>query len=325
MSAGIRIYRSLAEVPEDFGPSAVTIGNFDGVHAGHRRILRRVRDVARQHGWKASLLTFHPHPTRIVAPARAPLLMTSPERRCLLAGQEGIEQALILPFTPEISQLSPEEFVAGIQVRKLLVRAELVGENFRFGYGQAGNTQMLVDLGRRYGFVTEVVPAVEIRGRLVSSSAIRRLVAEGQVASVARLLEHPYALEGQVVSGHGIGSKQTVPTLNLAPESEVLPARGVYITRTQDAGGRQWRSVTNVGNRPTFGGDASISVETFLLDPLTGATPARIRVEFLWRLREERRFDTPELLKAQILRDVARALTYFRRLQKWTCRSGSVA
>lgn len=324
MTPGVRIYRSLAEVPDDFGPSAVSIGNFDGVHAGHRRILRRVRAVAREHGWKASVLTFSPHPTRIVAPARAPLLMTSPERRCTLVEQEGIEQVLILPFTLEVSQLSPEEFVARILVRKLAVRAVLVGDNFHFGYGQAGNIQTLAELGRRYGFMTEVVPAVVIRGRAVSSSRIRRLVAEGQVALAARLLERAFALEGNVVSGHGVGSKRTVPTLNLAPESEVQPATGVYITRTQDlSDGRVWPSVTNIGNRPTFGGDSAISIETFLLDPLTGATPARIRVEFLWRIREERKFETPEALKTQILRDVAHAQAYFRRRKIWTCRSDS--
>jgi riboflavin kinase/FMN adenylyltransferase len=313
----MRIYRSLDEVPPDFGPSAVTIGNFDGVHAGHRRILRRLKELAAERGWKPSVLTFHPHPTRVVAPARTPRLMTTPEQRCALAGGEGIQQVLILPFTPEIARLEPEEFVSRIVARKLGARAVLVGHNFRFGHGQHGNTEVLRQLGERYGFCTEIVPAVRLRGQLVSSSAIRQWVEAGQVARAARLLERCYSLEGDVVPGHGIGSKRTVPTLNLAPTTDVWPARGVYITRTHDLENpRSWPSVTNIGVRPTFGGDDRPSIETFLLDSLKDPAPRRIRVEFLHRLRDERRFDSPEALKEQILRDVARTHTYFRRLAR---------
>ena len=162
-----------------------------------------------------------------------------------------------------------------------------------------------------------MIAAVTIRGRLVSSSVLRRLVDAGNVAQAARLLGRSYSLTGEVVPGHGIGRKQTVPTLNLQPGSEVFPKPGVYITCTEDLEvRRQWHSVTNVGYRPTFGGDEDISIETFLLDPLTGETPRRIRVSFLWRLRDERKFETPEALKAQILRDVKRAQSYFHRLER---------
>ncbi len=158
-----------------------------------------------------------------------------------------------------------------------------------------------------------------VRGRMVSSSAIRQLIEAGKVALAARLLERPYALSGDVVSGRGIGSAQTVPTLNLAAESEVLPAIGVYVTETQDLEDeRAWPSVTNVGYRPTFGGNPALSIETYLLEGLAGATPRRIRVRFLWRLRDERKFETPEALKTQILRDVRQAQAYFRRLHRWT-------
>lgn len=310
----IRIYRTLEQVPPDFGPSALTIGNFDGVHAGHRRILRRVRAIAEQKGLKASVLTFHPHPARIVAPARAPRLMTSPEQRCHLMAEEGIEQALVLPFHEQVAQLSPEQFVECILVGKLAVKAVLVGDNFHFGYKQAGNTAVLQRLGERYGFRTEVVPAVTVRGAMVSSSLIRGLIESGKVARAARLLERPYSLEGDVVPGHGVGSRETVPTLNLRAESEVLPRTGVYVTRTADLdNGRTWPSVTNVGYRPTFGGDGRISVETFVLEPLAGGKPQRIRVEFLWRLRDERKFESAAALKAQIMKDVARTQGYFRR------------
>lgn len=309
----MKVYRSLEGVPADFGPSALTIGNFDGVHFGHRRILRRLKAIADERGWKASVLTFDPHPTRVVAPQRAPHLMTSPERRCELMAEEGIEQVLILPFTRELAQLSPEEFVSRLLVDRLGARAVLVGDNFRFGHRQAGNIRVLADLGRRLGFETEIVPAIRCRGRVVSSSGIRELIQAGRVSLAARLLQHPYGLEGEVVSGRGVGSKQTVPTLNLATTAELIPARGVYVTRTRDLdGGRQWNSITNIGYRPTFGRSDELSIETFLLDPAAGDSPWRIAVEFLWRVRDERKFASPEELKAQILRDVGVAQRYFR-------------
>jgi riboflavin kinase/FMN adenylyltransferase len=299
-----------------FGPSALTIGNFDGVHAGHREILRRVVELAHERGWKPSVLTFDPHPARIVAPERAPRLLTTLEERALLMRDAGIEQVLILPFTRELAAFSPERFVREIVVARLEARAVLVGDNFRFGHDHAGDTRLLAELGRQHGFLVEAVPAIRMRGRVVSSSAVRRLVEEGNVALAGRLLGRPVALAGEVVAGQGIGSKQTVPTLNLAPAAEVLPASGVYITRTTDpASGRRWPSVTNIGTRPTFGGE-SVTVETFLLVPLEGASPRSIRVEFLRRLREERRFEDAAALKRQILGDVGRAQSYFRRLSR---------
>jgi riboflavin kinase / FMN adenylyltransferase len=317
----MKIYRSLDETTANFGPSALTIGNFDGVHYGHRRILRRLVQLARSRGWKPSVLTFDPHPTRVVAPDRAPRLMTTVERRTELMREEGVEQALILPFTAELAKLSPEQFVHDILVDRLGARAVLVGDNFRFGHRHAGNVAMLAELGRRLGFETEVVPAVACRGRIVSSSGIRGLVESGQVAAAGRLLLRPYAIEGDVVSGRGVGSKQTVPTLNLATGAELIPARGVYVTCTRDLDAdRRWNSITNIGYRPTFGASDELTIETFLLEPLTGETPHRIRVEFLRRVREERKFDSPDALRAQILKDVGAAQRYFRRLRAWVGR-----
>ena len=314
----MKVYRSLEEAPADFGPSALTIGNFDGVHFGHRRILRRLAAIAREHGWKPSVLTFHPHPTRIVAPQRAPQLMTSVERRCELMREEGIEQVLILPFTRELALLSPEEFVRKLLVDRLGARAVLVGDNFRFGHRAAGNIRMLAELGQRLGFETEIVSAITCRGRVVSSSGIRELILAGRVSLAARLLQHPYELEGDVVSGRGVGSKETVPTLNLATAAELIPARGVYVTRTRDlSDGRRWNSITNIGYRPTFGNSEQLTIETFLLESLAGETPGNIGVEFLWRVRDERKFANAEALKAQILRDVGAAQRYFRRARKW--------
>ena len=317
----MRIYRSLADVAADFGPSALTIGNFDGVHCGHRRILRDLKALAGGQGWKASVLTFDPHPTRVVAPERAPRLIATPARRAELMQEEGIEQVLILPFTRELALLSPEEFVAHLLVERLGARAVLVGDNFRFGHRQAGNIGVLAELGRKLGFETVVVSAVTCRGRVVSSSAIRELILAGRVSLAARLLERPYDLDGEIVSGRGVGSKQTVPTLNLATAAELSPARGVYVTRTHELeSARDWTSITNIGYRPTFGESEELSIETFLLDPLQGEAPHRIRVKLLWRVRDERKFETPEALKGQILRDVRVAQNYFRRARAWVGR-----
>lgn len=317
----MRVYRSLAEVPADFGPCAITIGNFDGVHAGHRRILRRLKELADEHGWKPSVLTFDPHPMRVVAPERAPQLMTLPERRVRLMEEEGVEQVLILPFDRQVAMLSPEQFVRQLLVERLGARAVLVGDNFRFGHKQAGNVATLRELGAELGFATEIVPAVNCRGQLVSSSGIRRLIATGRVALAARFLERPYSLEGEVEPGRGVGSRETVPTLNLATAAALIPAPGVYVTETRDLeSGRRWNSITNVGYRPTFGESARLTIETFVLDPL-GESPRRIAVEFLERVRDERKFESPQALKGQILKDVAVTQRYFRRLKKWTGRT----
>ena len=312
----LRVYRGLDEIGPEARNCAVSIGNFDGVHAGHRRIFRRVAELGRERGWIPSVLTFDPHPAKIVAPDRAPKLLNTTEERLEFMQAEGIEHVFILSFDKAFSEQSPESFVRNILVDRLGVRAVLVGDNFRFGKGHAGDVALLRKLGEQYGFLTEVTPGVRLRGRAVSSSEVRRLLTSGNVSAACRLLERPYSLQGEVVSGHGIGSKQTVPTLNLSTQAEVLPAAGVYITRTRDPdGGRIWESITNVGYRPTFSGQ-ELTVETFLLSPFDGNPPRRIRVEFLRRVREERKFESAESLKRQIIADVGRANAYFRRLKR---------
>ena len=314
------IFRSLAELPVDFGPCAITIGNFDGVHIGHQQIMRRVAAVAREHGWKAAALTFDPHPSKLVAPARAPRLLTTPEQRARLMLEQGIDEVFILPFTAEIARLSPEDFVREILSEKLQSRFVLVGDNFHFGHKAAGNAHLLEALGRRYGFVTEIIHAILWRQRIVSSSELRWAIEDGRVSLACRMLGRPYALSGRVVSGAGVGSKQTVPTLNLDTKAELLPKIGVYITRTRDlANARQWQSITNVGYRPTFNGHG-LTIETYLLEPLGAAAPEEISVEFLHRVRDEQKFPNPEALKKQILQDVARAESYFRRASRASLR-----
>ena len=311
------VARSLAEAAA-FAPCALTIGNFDGVHAGHRRLLCAMLEEARERGLHPVALTFDPHPLAVVAPARMPRLLTSVEERCQIIAGLGIERMLLLPFTPEVARLSPEQFAAHLK-DPLGAAVVVVGENFRFGHKHAGHADTLSRIGAQLGFETRVLPGVHLRGRLVSSSEIRASIDAGAVSLAARLLDRPHALTGEVVKGHGIGSKQTVPTLNLRTQAQVIPRPGVYITRTTDAEDRRaWNSITNIGHRPTFGGDAALSIETFLLEPLTGDTPARIRLDLLRRVREERKFEDPAALKSQILHDAARAQAYFRRLARWT-------
>lgn len=310
------IYRSLAETPDGFGPCAITIGNFDGVHRGHQQILRQVIAAAREEGWKSAVLTFDPHPAKFLASASAPRLLTTVEARARSISEQGIDEILILPFNSEVANLGPEDFVREILVDKLKARVVLVGENFHFGKGAAGDAAMLEEFGDRYSFETEIIRPVVWRNRVISSSEIRRAIERGEVSVACRMLGGPYALSGVVVHGEGRGSRQTVPTLNLDTRAEVLPADGVYITRTHESNSlREWPSITNIGLRPTFDGQ-SRTVETYLLAPLDGPTPHEIRVEFLRWVRGERKFENAEALKTQILRDVNRAQTYFRRVRQ---------
>lgn len=317
MSSEFRVYTSLEEAGPGFGPCALTIGNFDGVHLAHQRLLQRVVQTGSQRGWTPSVMTFDPHPARVVAPQRAPRLLSAPRERAEWMRRSGIRQVLILPFDAAFSQLTAGQFIRRILVGALAARAIVVGENFRFGRHQRGDASLLAALGDRFGYSAEVLPGMGVRGRMVSSSEVRRLIDAGRVSLAWRLLGRPYALTGQVTAGRGVGSRMTVPTLNLSTPAEVLPAQGVYVTRTREPdGGRVWPSVTNIGARPTFG-PGELSIETYLLEPLEGGGPQRISVEFLSRLREERKFESPEALRAQILRDAARAAAWHRRARRW--------
>ncbi|MGA2096777.1 MAG: bifunctional riboflavin kinase/FAD synthetase [Candidatus Acidiferrum sp.] len=295
--------------------STVAIGNFDGIHLGHQTILRAA--VTRAHELRAvpTVLTFDPPPQKVLRPESAPLRITTIEQRVACFDTLGLAAAIILPFTHELAKLSPQEFVDRILVRDLHVRAVFVGENFRFGHKQAGDVSVLQELGAERSFDVMVIPHVSHRGEVVSSTVIRREVAAGDVAHAARLLGRPFSLTGKVVSGTGTGRRFTFPTLNLAAEQELLPARGVYVTRTRLASEtRSLRSVTNIGLRPTFNG-STLSVETHVIEPFGEATPARIEVEFWNRLRDEKKFSGPEELRTQIARDIATATRFFDLLE----------
>jgi riboflavin kinase/FMN adenylyltransferase len=297
--------------------SALAIGNFDGIHLGHQAILRATVERAQAPRAVSAALTFDPSPRKVLRPESAPLRLSTNAQRMEWFNALGLEAAVVLPFTLELARLSPEEFVEQILVRDLHVKTVLVGENFHFGHKQAGNVKLLKELGTKFAFDVQIVCPVQYRGEIVSSTIIRREVAEGDVSHAGRLLGRPFALTGEVISGTGTGRKFTFPTLNLAAEQELLPARGVYITRTLFEGETSsHRSVTNIGMRPTFNG-SSLSVETHLLDFQPPTTPKRIEVRFWKRLREEKKFSGPEELRAQIARDIARANKFFSRLRRF--------
>jgi riboflavin kinase/FMN adenylyltransferase len=297
--------------------SVLAIGNFDGIHLGHQAVLRAAVELARSRNAVSTALTFDPSPRKVLRPESAPPRLSTNAQRMEWFNALGLEAAVVLPFTLDLARLAPEEFVQQILVRELQVKVVLVGENFHFGHKQAGNVKLLKELGSKYGFEVVIIPPVEYRGEVVSSTIIRREVAEGDVSHAGRLLGRPFALTGEVVRGTGTGRKFTFPTINLAAEQELLPARGVYITRTLfDGGTCSRRSVTNIGVRPTFNGSA-LSVETHLLDFQGNDTPKRIEVRFWKRLREEKKFSGPEELRAQIARDIASANRFFARLRRF--------
>jgi riboflavin kinase / FMN adenylyltransferase len=309
-----RIFRSVEQAQGHFRPCALAIGNFDGVHLGHRALLAETKRQASAKGLATAVLTFHPHPTVVVAPERTPELISTLEQRLQLLSDAGATEILVLPFTREVAELEPRDFISQILCDSLKTQAVVVGENFRFGHKQAGTAESLKALGEELGFASQFVQPVSWRGELISSSAIRRYISLGNVSRAARLLGRCFSIQGPIVAGHGVGSRQTVPTLNLRPPAGQISPRGVYITETlEPATGRHWESITNCGFRPTFGGD-ELTIETFLLTQLEGPPLSHIEVQFRRFVRAEQQFPNPEALKAQILRDVRRAKAYWRHI-----------
>ncbi len=310
----MRIIRQLRELGVPSVPNVVTIGNFDGVHLAHQRLLHRVVEVARPLGALATAITFEPHPIKILAPEHAPKVLTPLPRKIELLAATGIDLLVVLPFTRELAHQSPLEFVRTVLVNPLRTTSVHVGPNFRFGYRQSGDTEILEALGNQEGFRVEILPMLRVRGDRVSSTRIRELLTEGQVQKAQRLLGRPFSSRGPIVAGLGVGRKHTVPTLNLAPIEEQLPKIGVYVTRTH-LGGGEHNSVTNVGFKPTFG-DHRLTVETFLLEFSGQIDEVDMEIEFLYRLRDEMKFQNPAILKVQIQEDARRSLKFFRLLKK---------
>ena len=305
----MKIIRSLDEVVLSL-PSVVTVGNFDGVHLGHQAILSMVRERALQTGIRSVAITFEPHPLIRIAPDRAPTPISTIEQKIHLIEKAGINVLLIQEFTEEFSRLRAEEFIEQYLVTGFRVQTLCVGHNFRFGYQHQGDINTLE--GWKAGFEVFEVPDVVVGDRPVSSSRIRDQIAGGGARAARRLLGRCYEIEGGIVAGLGRGGKLTVPTLNIQPRNELLPADGVYITRTAVDDENWVASLTNIGVRPTFPETERI-VESHLLDHIPPATATRARLRFIGRLRDERRFPSADALKKQIQEDRSRAERFFRR------------
>jgi len=293
--------------------SALTIGCFDGIHLGHQHVLKRVAARARESGLLPGVVTFDPHPLRVLRPAEAPPLIATLEQRLDGFASLGIAAALVLKFDAELARVSAEEFLRGILVEHLGMAAILVGPHFRFGHKQVGNVDMLEDEASRYGYTVELMLPVQLDGEIVSSTAIRSAVMEGRVAEAARLLGRPFSLTGAIRAGAGRGRAILFPTLNLAAEQELLPRTGVYVTENR-IGDRVYGSATNVGVRPTVGG-GSLSVESHLFNFSETLAEGRIEVRFLERLRDERKFTSVDELRAQIARDLVTAKEFLKTAQ----------
>ncbi len=291
----------------------LALGNFDGLHRGHTKIIERVRRVATERAATAVVMTFDPHPPRIVRPDKAPPLLMTKRQRLEALERAGVDGVAVVRFTHEMSQWDPETFVRTVLVEWLHVSEVWVGANFLFGRDRAGNFSLLRSLGARYGFRAEKIDPVRYKEFVVSSTRIRRLISEGRVDEAGALLGHPYAIDGTVVAGDQRGRALGFPTANLATENELLPPNGVYAT-TVRLDGVIYPSVTNVGVRPTFEGDGRIVVETHLLGADLDLYGRSVDVGFVQRVRDERRFESVDQLKAQIAADVQKVRTLFDRM-----------
>jgi len=312
----MRVFHKLADVPADFGPTFLSVGNFDGVHRAHAHVLKEIVSRARAGGGKAVAITFEPHPARILKPEAGLKLLTPLPEKLRWLQDTGIDAVLLLPFGRDLSLMTPRQFAERILKKKLHARELHEGFNFRFGHKAAGDVNQLAEFGREMGFEVKVYPEMTLRGETVSSTQIRRLVAAGRVSRARHLLGRTFCILGTPGRGRGYGSKYTVPTINLARYEELVPQDGVYITWTR-VGTERFDSVTNVGNRPTFGTEL-FAIETHLLNfhPIELTPETEVEICFLVRLRDEIKFPSVEALREQIARDVKKARRYFHLLEK---------
>ena len=314
----MQIFHHLEGVPADFGPTVLSVGNFDGVHRAHHYVLGEVVKRAREIGGRSMVVTFDPHPTRILRPDVAPKLITPLPRKLELLAATGVDATLVLPFTRDLSLTSAQDFAHQVLGKRLHAREVHEGENFHFGHRAAGDTTRLKEYGREAGFEVKAYPYMKVRGDKVSSSRIRELLRDGNVGQARHLLGWVFSLVSAPGRGRGYGHKYTVPTINLTRYDELVPKDGVYVTRTQ-VNGACFDSVTNVGTRPTFGAE-SFAIETHLLNfhPIALTAETKVELWFLKRLRDEMRFPSVDDLRAQIARDVKTARRYFNLLPPLT-------
>jgi riboflavin kinase/FMN adenylyltransferase len=308
----MQIFHQLDEIPADFGPSLVSVGNFDGVHRAHVRVLDEIVARSKQKHARSVAVTFEPHPMSILRPDAGLKLLTPMPEKVRLLENTGIDAVALIPFTRDLSLMSPREFVKLILCDRLRAVEVHEGYNFRFGHKAAGDITLLSQLGTECDFEVVKYPELRLRGDSVSSTRIRELIQAGDIRRARFLLGRPFRIESTAGRGRGYGSKYTVPTINLSRYEELVPRDGVYVTQTRVAE-ECFNSVTNVGNRPTFGSD-SFAIESHLLNfhPLEITAETEIEISFLSRLRDEIKFSSVGELRQQIQRDVASAEHYFR-------------
>ena len=304
--------------PDDVRPSwlvhpVLALGNFDGLHRGHLKIVERVKRGAVERGGTAMAMTFDPHPPRVVRPDKAPPLLMTKEQRLEALHHAGISCVAVVRFTRELSHWDPETFVRTVLVEWLRVSEVWVGANFLFGHDRSGNFTSLRTLGQRYGFRAEKIDPVRYKEFVVSSTRVRRLVAEGRMDEAAALLGHPYYIDGQIVEGHRRGRELGFPTANLRTANELIPPHGVYAT-TMIVDGIVHAAITNIGVNPTFGEGNPTTIETFLLKYDGDLYGRDVRLGFVQRLRDERHFEDVDALVAQIEADRRRAERLFTRM-----------
>jgi riboflavin kinase / FMN adenylyltransferase len=293
-------------------PTVLTLGVFDGLHLGHQLIMKTVVDRAKEAGAVPTVITFEPHPRAVLHPESAPPLLQTFDQKIEALGVLGIEQTIVIHFDKAFSEIRAEEFLREVVANRLQAKAVYLGRGFAFGHNREGDINLLRSVSERLGCFADEVSEVRLRGRRIGSTRIRELLQQGQVNLARRMLGRPYGVEGQVVRGASRGATLGFPTANLHPQNRVIPRRGVYVTATLIDG--QWRrSVTNIGTRPTFGDATEPSVETYVLGWSGDLYGDVLRVRFLHRLRDEKKFGSVDELKAQIDRDVTRAQKYFEK------------
>ena len=303
--------------PDDVRPPhlvhpVIGLGNFDGLHRGHLKIVERVKRGALEHGGVSMAMTFDPHPPRVVRPDKAPPLLMTKAQRLEALQRAGIQSVAVVRFTHELSRWEPETFVKQVLVDWLRVAEVWVGANFLFGRDRSGNFSLLRTLGQRFGFRAEKIDPVRYKEFVVSSTRVRRLVSEGRMDEAGGLLGHPYYIDGEVIEGRRRGREIGFPTANLRTDNELVPPDGVYAT-TMTVDGVVHAAITNIGMRPTFG-ESERTIETHLLNFNGDLYARRVRLAFVLRLRDERRFEDVDALKAQIDADRRRAERLFARI-----------
>lgn len=313
----MKIMNSLEELAPVYPAPVVTIGNFDGVHLGHQNLIRDLAKRAKEIGGTPIVLTFNPHPLQVLAPNNAPLQIQTLNQKLAVIESLGIPLTVVIPFDMQLAQISARDFAIQGLWDRLHFKEIYVGPNFAFGNRRQGSFNLLKEIGEEKGFFTGKIRQVQFRGSRVSSTTIRQALISGQVGLARRLLDRPFALEGTVVRGTGLGAKMEVPTANLETPNELIPRTGVYVTIFK-MDGRRYESVTNVGFCPTMnqGEKSELSIEPHLLDFKQDLYGKEIILEFMMRLRDERRFSNQEILVAQIRKDIANARRYFRWLEQ---------